>query len=135
MTTFHQQNIHPVLSLTLDLLAEPAISPNRKARLRQDARKYQFRDRLACRAELKQDIDYCKTSDGFVYVENFSRDCDNFERNLISKVPAHITALELHENRLHDGAEGLTFCNLLDQEAVDSFQSMARDRNAERYGY
>lgn len=135
MSTFQQQNIHPVLSLTWDLLAEPVISPKRKTRLRQDARRYQFRDQLALRAELKQDIDDCKTSDGFVYVENFSRDCDNFERNWISKVPAHITALELHESRLHDGAEGLTYCNLIEGDEVGSFKSAARDRNAERYGY
>ena len=90
------------------------------------------------RAELSQDIDDiddCKTSDGFVYIENFSRDCDNFERNWISKVPAHITALELHESRLHDGAEGLTYCNLIEGDEVGSFKSTARDRNAERYGY
>ena len=135
MTTFHQQNINTALSLTWGLLAEPSTNARHKTRLRQDARQFQFRDRLARRAELKQSIDHCKTSDGFVYLANFSRDCDNFERTWISKVPAHITAVELHENRLHDDAEGLTYCYLLYQDDADHFQPAARDRNAERYNY
>lgn len=135
MTTFQQQNIHPFLKFAWEMLAEPSTNAKRKTALRQDARQRQFRDPLACRAELKQSIDHCKTSDGFVYLANFSRDCDNFERTWISKVPAHITAVEAHENRLHEGAEGLTYCNLIQQEDADHFQLEARDRNAEFYNY
>jgi len=135
MTTLQQQNIHPVLSITWEFLAQPVVGAKRKARLRQDARRYQFRDTLADRAELKEHIDYCKTADGFIYVENFSRDCDNAERTWVTKLPAHITALELHENKLMDGAEGLTFCDLISEGAAEVFEPSVRDRNAEYYGY
>jgi hypothetical protein len=43
--------------------------------------------------------------------------------------------VEAHENRLHEGAEGLTYCNLIQQEDADHFQLEARDRNAEFYNY
>lgn len=135
MATLQQQNIHPVLSLTWDLLAQPVISAKRKTRLRQDARRYQYRDPLASRAELKEHIDYFKTADGFVYVENFSRDCDNCERRWVSKIPAHITALEVHQNRLQKNAEGLTYCDLITEGAAEVFEPSTRDRNAEYYGY
>lgn len=135
MATLQQQNIHPVLAITWEFLAQPVVGAKRKARLRQDARRYQYDDRLADRAELKEHIDYCKTADGFVYVENFSRDCDNCERTWVTKLPAHITALELHENRLFDGAEGTTYCDLITEGEAEEFKSSFRDRNAEYYGY
>ena len=135
MATLQQQNINPILSFVWDALAQPVVNPERKARLRQEARRYQYRDTLANRAELKEHIDYCKTADGFVYVENFSRDCDNCERRWVSKIPAYITALELHENKLFDGREGLTYCNLITEGAAEVFEPSFRDRNAEYYGY
>ena len=135
MATLQQQNIHPILSLTWDLLAQPVINPTRKARLRQDARRLQYRDTLASRAELKSNLDYYKTSDGFVYIENFSRDCDNCERRWLSKIPAHATAYELHLKRLYAGREGLTYCDLITEATASEFEPSFRDRNAEYYGY
>ena len=135
MATLQQQNIHPVLSLTWDLLAQPVISAKRKTRLRQEARRYQYSDRLATRVETKSYIDFCKTADGFIYVENFARDCDNCERRWVEKIPAHITALSLHENRLQKNAEGLTYCALITEGVAEVFEPTVRDRNAERGGY
>lgn len=135
MATLQQKNIHPWLSFVWDALAQSVVNPERKARLRQDARRYQYRDTLADRVELKEHIDYCKTADGFIYVENFSRDCDNCERRWVSKIPAHITALEVHQNRLFDGAEGVTYCNLITEGVAEDFEPSFRDRNAEYYGY
>ena len=135
-----QNNIHPWLSFVWDVLAQDAlaqtvVNPERKARLRQDARRYQPRDFLADRVELKEHIDYCKTADGYVYVENFQRDCDNCEHKWVSKIPAYITALELHENKLFDGREGLTYCNLITEDVAKDYRASFRDRNAEYYGY
>lgn len=135
MATLQQQNIHPVLSLTWDLLTDPVINPTRKARLRQDARRYQYKDQLATREELKSNLDYYETSDGFVYIVNFSRDCDNCERTWLSKIPAHVTAYELHVKQLHSGAEGLTYCDLVSEATARKFEPSFRDRNAEYYGY
>ena len=135
MATLQQQNIHPVLSLTWDLLTDPVINPTRKARLRQDARRYQYKDQLASRAEFAEFIDYYKTEDGFLYIENFSRDCDNCERTWLSKIPAHVTAYELHVKQLHAGAEGLTYCDLITEARANKFKPSFRDRNAERGGY
>jgi len=135
MATLQQKNIHPALSLTWDLLTDPVINPTRKARLRQDARRYQYSDRLATRIELNQHIEYCKTADGFIYIENFSRDCDNCERTWVEKIPAHITALTVHENRLQKNAEGITYCSLITKAQANKFKPSFRDRNAERGWY
>lgn len=135
MATLQQQNIHPVLSLTWDLLAQPVISAKRKTRLRQDARRYQYQDTLADRVELKEHIDSCKTADGFLYIENFSRDCDNCERRWLSKIPAYPTAYELHLKHLYAGAEGLTYYQIVTEATATDFEPSFRDRNAEYYGY
>lgn len=130
-----QRKAQPLLAITWEFLAQPVVGSKRKARLRQDARRYQADDHLAERAELKEHLDYSKTADGFVYVENFSRDCDNCERNWVTKLPAHITALEVHQNRLFDSAEGLTYCDLITEGMAEEIKASFRDRNAEYYGY
>lgn len=122
----------PELPLVWKLLAQPK---KRTARLRERAKELQRIDRLESRVRIAETIDTFKTADGFVYVESFSRDCDNCESTWVDKIPAHVTAIKYHEKRLFDTAEGLTYFNMITEREAKNFEPTFRDRNAEYYNY
>ena len=131
---FKQRNINPFLKYAWELLDEPAISSKLKRRQRADAQKYQLSDVLAYKRELKALIEICQ-QDGKLAVYHWGRDCDSYESDGATTIPATVMAYERWEARIHDNAEGPTRTEIMSFDEYRSFTSTGRDHRAEQYNY
>ena len=130
----NRRPIHPLLSLTLDMLYRTPSNPTRKKRLRSDAREYQGHDTLACKLQLQQLIE-SEQVDGRVAVYHWGRDCDQYESDGATTIPATVGAYEKWEASIYDNAEGPTRTEVMSFDEYRSFTSTHRDRRAEQYNY
>lgn len=130
----NRRPIHPLLSLTLDMLHRAPSNPTRKKRLRSDVRKYQGHDTLACKLQLQRLIQ-SEQVDGRVAVYHWGRDCDQYESDGATTIPATVVAYEKWEASIYDNAEGPTRTEVMSFDEYRSFTSTHRDRRAEQYNY
>jgi len=130
---FKQKQVQPHLKLIWEL-QQIACNPKRTAILRREAREHQHLDPLAYKRELKALIEICQQN-GQLAVYHWGRDCDQYESDGATTIPATVMAYERWEARIHDNAEGPTRTEIMSFDEYRSFTSTQRDHRAEQYNY
>jgi len=130
---FKQKEVQPYLKLIWEL-QQIDCNPKRKATLRRESREHQPTDPLACKRKLHQLIVDHQES-GQLAVYHWGRDCDQYESDGATTIPATVVAYENWEARIHDNAEGPTRTEIISFDEYRSFTSTRRDHRAEQYHY
>jgi len=125
-------------SFALMLLGERklgnAISDERVKKNRSLARRYAPVDWLQRRAELGEQLAEMQ-QDGMVPVYRWGRDCDQYESDSVTLIPATVMAYTQFEERELRYAEGPIRVYPISFAEYEEFQPSHRDRRAEQYNY
>ena len=73
--------------------------------------------------------------DGKITIENWSRDCDQFEATSLTEIDASIDALAKLVDDVQEYAEGPWSIKVMSQREVDEWQRSERDHAAEQMNY
>ena len=130
---FKQKQVQTHLKLIWEL-QQIDCNPKRTAILRREAREHQPIDPLACKRELHHLIGNHQEN-GKLAVYHWGRDCDQYESDGATTIPATVIAYEAWEARIHDNAEGPTRTEIMSFDEYRSFTSTGRDHRAEQYNY
>ena len=95
---------------------------------------YSTYDKLVERVKLKQQIEELAV-DGKVAVYTWNRDCDLYESEYMTIIPATVIAFERYEDDMYKNAEGPFVIYLNTMEAFHAFHPTHRDRAAEMMNY
>ena len=90
------------------------------------------RIKLRVRRKLSSLVDH--VSFRTIYLEKFSRDCDLYEVNNVSKFK-NIYEANNYLEHWYDSAEGHQWHSRISKEEYEEFESSSRDRAAEMMGY
>ena len=72
---------------------------------------------------------------GSLYVEIWSKDCDQFESTQLAMIPATLYDYNLFYNQVGDEYEGLFDLKILTEEEGKNWKRYERDHRAEQYNY
>jgi hypothetical protein len=70
-----------------------------------------------------------------MWVYQWGRDCDLFESDSISTIPANLAAFNEFEDSMYNNAEGPCSCSIMTEAAAADYQPYWRDIAAEQMGY
>lgn len=92
-------------------------------------------DELRYRTQVAELLRTRVSSDGYVYIDVWSRDCDLAEGNKLRKILPLVPAFVRLQNEEFESAEGPTRITILHPAEIDDWEPTFRDRAAEAAGY